>query len=355
MALAASAAATAHAKPRSEPPAARTPERRDIWRRITDPNGDEVRALVGKARLSMRYADDSRAGDEDWAIEQRTRFYRDAYNLTAHARKLAPENLEALAAFARAADELGHTAEAIGALELSAKLTGPDKASVDVVARLGAMYLRTGDTDQAIRWLRRAQGAVSIPGDELDQAHAIVHLATVLAARGEVAAAIHTIAAALPERPLGRISRETTALTFALAVLYDRDEQRTSAFKMLAHLQATLTDQYQAEVQLELARMPFLPPEDLHYYRALLYESLDHYVEARAEWALYAAAGRPTYRGRALDHIAAIDASAGASIRASAGASIRASIRGHHRASPRPKRPQQFAPSRAILRRLPGP
>jgi hypothetical protein len=190
------------------------------------------------------------------------------------------------------------------------------------------MYLRAGDTDQAIRWLRRAQGAASIPGDELDQAHAIVHLATVLAARGEVAAAIHTIAAALPERPLGHVSHETTALTFALAVLYDRDEQRTSAFQMLAHLQATLADQYQAEVQLELARMPFLPPEDLHYYRALLYESLDHYVEARAEWALYAAAGQPTYRGRALDHIAAIDA---------------------------PIHAPQFAPSRAILRRLPGP
>jgi hypothetical protein len=328
-------AASADAKPRVEPPAPRAPEHRDLWRRITDPNGDEVRALVAKARLSMRRADDARAGDEDWAVEQRARFYRDAYNLTAYARKLAPENLEALAAFARAAEELGHTAEAIGALERSAKLTGPARASVEVVSRLGALYLRTGDTERAIRWLRLAQGPVSILGNALDQAHAIVHLATALAARGEVAAAIHAIAAALPERPIGQVSHEATILTFALAVLYDRDEQRSSAFEVLDHLQSTLTSQYQAEVQLELARMRFLPPEDLHYYRALLYESLDRYVEARAEWALYAAAGRPTYRGRALDHIAAIDA--------------------QRRASPGPKRPQQSAPSRAIPRRLPRP
>jgi hypothetical protein len=78
--------------------------------------------------------------------------------------------------------------------------------------------------------------------------------------------------------------------------------------------------------------MRFLPPEDLHYYRALLYESVDRYVEARAEWALYAAAGQPTYRGRALDHIAAIDA--------------------QRRADPRPKPSHPSAPSRPFPRRL---
>ncbi len=329
-------AAAADARPRPEPPAARAPDRGNLWRRITDPHGDEVRALVRKARLSMSRADDARIADEDWAIEQRTRFYRDAYHLAAHARRLAPENLEALAAFARAAEELGHTAEAIGALEASARLTGPDRAPIEVVARLGALHLRAGDTERALRWLRLAQGPVSILGNELERAYAIVHLATALAARGELAAAIHAISSALPERQLGHGSHETTVLTFALAVLYDRDEQRGAAFEVLDHLQSSLGTEYLGQLQLELVRMRFLPPEDLHYYRALLYESSSSYVEARAEWALYAAAAGPSaYRGRALDHIAAIDAQR----RATAGAN----------------RSQQPAPSRAIPRRLPGP
>jgi tetratricopeptide (TPR) repeat protein len=298
----------ADAKPRPPPPAARAPERPGIWSRITDPNGDEVRSLVGKARLAMRRADDARAGEEEWAIDQRTRFYRDAYNLAAYARKLAPENLDALATFARAAEELGQTREAIAALERSVQLTGADKAATEVVGRLGALYLRAGDTEQAIRWLRLAEGPESLLGNGLDQAHAVVHLATALAARGEMAAALRTLGDALPPRPLGRVSDETTILTFALAVLYDRDEQRASAFEALDRLQAALTAQYEQQLQLALARMRFLPPEDLYYYRALLYESLERYTEARAEWALYAAAGQPTYRGRALDHIAAIDA-----------------------------------------------
>jgi hypothetical protein len=328
-------AAGAEARPRPEPPAVRDPEAHNIWRRITDPNGDEVRILTSKARLAMLRADEARAGEEDWAIDQRTRFYRDGYNLAAAARRLAPENLEALAAFARAADELGQTAEAIAALELTAKLTGPDKAPTEIVARLGALYLRSGDTDRAIRWLRLAQGPVSLLGNGLPQAHAIIHLATALAARGEMGPALHAIANALPDRPLGHVSHETTILTFALAVLYDRDEQRASAFEVIDHLQSALTAQYQAQLLIELSRLRFLPPEDQHYYRALLYESVEQYTEARAEWALYAAAGQPKYRGRALDHIAAIDA--------------------QRRANPGLKRQQQRAPLRVIPRRLPRP
>jgi tetratricopeptide (TPR) repeat protein len=322
------------AKPRLEPPAPRAREHPSVWSRITDPNGDEVRSLVAKARLAMRRADDAPA-EEDWAVDQRTRFYRDAYNLAAYARKLAPENLDALATFARAAEELGQTREAIAALELSAKLTGADKAATEVVARLGALYLRAGDTEQALRWLRLAEGPVSLLVTGLEQAYAVVHLATALAARGDMAAALRTIADALPQRSLGRVSDETTVLTFALAVLYDRDEQRASAFEALDRLQAALTTQYEPQLQSALVRMRFLPPEDLYYYRALLYESLDRYTEARAEWALYAAAGQPTYRGRALDHIAAIDA--------------------QRRATQGSKRLQQPAPPRGIPRRLPLP
>lgn len=305
-AAALAAAGPALAKPRLEQPPASAPAHEDLWSRITDPHGDEVRLLVAKARLAMRRADDARTGEEDWAVDQRARFYRDAYSLAAHARALAPENPLALVAFARAAEELGRTGEAIAALELHARLAGPDPVGLEAAAHLGALYLRAGDLDRAIRWLRLAEGPLSPLSNDLDRACALVHLATALTGRGELPAAIHALVSALPERASGNTSREATLVGFALAVLYDRDEQRAAAFDVLDDLQAALGAQYQPELQLALARMPFVPPEELHYYRALLYESLDRYAEARAEWALYAAAG-PPFRARALDHVAAID------------------------------------------------
>ena len=55
-----------------------------------------------------------------------------------------------------------------------------------------------------------------------------------------------------------------------------------------------------------MASLRFAPAEDQQYYRALLLEATDSYSDARAEWALYAAANG-AYAQRALDHIAAID------------------------------------------------
>jgi hypothetical protein len=73
-------------------------------------------------------------------------------------------------------------------------------------------------------------------------------------------------------------------------------------------MRSALQQQLGPQVQNALALMRFAPAEDRHYYQALLYEVTEQYVEARAEWALYAAAGDTPWRGRALDHIAAIDA-----------------------------------------------
>jgi hypothetical protein len=97
-------------------------------------------------------------------------------------------------------------------------------------------------------------------------------------------------------------------------------------------LRRALSAQFAEHIQILLARMPFAPAEDLHYFRALLYEAEGHYAEARAEWALYASAGQPPFRGRALDHIAEIDA--------------------RRRAAPGAKPPQQIPPPVAIPRRL---
>ena len=113
---------------------------------------------------------------------------------------------------------------------------------------------------------------------------------------------------ALPSSILGNYSSEGTLATFALAVLYDRDEQRAAAFSVLDHMQHGLQQQYGPYVANELAKLRPANAEDVHYYRALFYESIGQYVEARAEWAHYAASGDTPWRARALAHIASIDA-----------------------------------------------
>ncbi|MBX3156604.1 MAG: tetratricopeptide repeat protein [Deltaproteobacteria bacterium] len=315
----------------ASPAAARPPrEHADFWREVIEPNNVEVAALLDKANRVMKAPDDALAADQDFAVDQRMRFYRDAYNLLRYARKLSPESVEVLAKLGRAADEIGKTAEAIEALETCVRVAGPDKAGPAVTGRLGAIYLRLEKYDAAVRWLRYAQGALTP-----DSAPALVHLANALAARGETTAAIDTLSNVIPVQSAGPFEGPLALVGFGLAVVYDRDEQRSAAFDVLDHMQSATQAEYGKNVQAELARMRFAPAADRHYYQALLYESLNHYVEARAEWALYAASGDLPWRGRALDHIAAIDG-------------------GRRAGPPRPLAPGTVAPP-VLHRKIPRP
>ena len=299
--IAIAAAPIAQARP--EPPVRQRAPNVDFWKELIEPNADEVNAIVGKARELMLRPDHALNGDTDWAVEQRAKFYRDARNMLGYARKLAPQNTEVLALLGRAHDELGDTKAALEALEACVRVTGMDKVPMDVAGRLGAIQLRLGDLDTALKWLRLAQGPLSAIS-----APAIINLANLLAAKGDSAKAIDTLISAIPASMLGNFSNDITLASFALAVLYDRDEQRSAAFAVLDQMQNGLQQQYAIYVQNELAKLRFPNAEDLHYYRGLLYESLGQYVEARAEWAHYAASGDTPWRARALDHIAAIDA-----------------------------------------------
>jgi tetratricopeptide (TPR) repeat protein len=221
-----------------------------------------------------------------------------------YARKLSPDNLEVLALLGRCADELGKTKEAIEALEAYIKISGPDRAGPEITGRLGAIYLRLGERDTAIRWLRYAQG----PATSGQNVHALVHLANAFAARGEVSAAVDTLVAAMPQSfNMYSYMNEGTIVAFALAVIYDRDEQRGAAFEVLEKMQSQMQTAYSQTVSNDISKLRFAPAEDQHYYQALLYESVGHYIEARAEWALYAASTDSPWRARALEHIALID------------------------------------------------
>lgn len=296
----------AHAEVIDMPPQqAPDPDRGNFWRKMLWPHKDEVDLILVKARQAIANADLGLYADYDPTGTERVRFFRETYGPLKHARTLAPDNIEVLRLLGQVADEHGKTREAIEALQAALDLVGPEKAGPDITGRLGIIYLRLGKMDDAIRYLRTAQGPI-VPGQPLT-AHVLVHLATALAARGQMSEAIDVLSNAVPAN-LQYYANEVALVSFALAVQYDRDEQRGAAFDILDHMQTTLQGQIASIGLPALATMRFAPAEDRHYYYGLLYEAAGHLSESRAEFALYAAAGNLPYRRRALEHVAGIDA-----------------------------------------------
>jgi tetratricopeptide (TPR) repeat protein len=281
------------------------PERGNFWRDMLAPHKDEVDLILQKARHAITTADMALYSDYDPTGLERTRFYREVFGMLKYARKLAPEHIEVLWRLGQAADEHGKTREAIEAFQAAIDAAGIDKAGSDATGRLGIIYLRVGKLDEAVRYLRAAQLPVT-PGQPLT-GQVVVHLSHALAARGQMTEALDVLANNIPAQ-IQYYPNELTLVSFALAVQYDRDEQRGAAFDVLDKMENTLQGQLGAMVQNVLSGFRFAPAEDRHYYYGLLYESIGHYTEARAEWALYAAAGNAPYRRRALEHIEAIDA-----------------------------------------------
>lgn len=280
------------------------PDRGNFWRDMLWPHKDEVDSIVGKARLAIQNADMGLYADYDPTGVERLRFYRETYGPLRHARTLAPENLEVLRLLGQVADEHGRTREAIDALQAAIALVGPEKAGPEVTGRLGIIYLRLGKLDDAIRHLRAAQGPV-VSGQPMT-AHVLVHLANALAMRGQMSEAIDVLANNVQQN-VQYYPNELALVTFALAVQYDRDEQRGAAFDVLDRMQSTLQGQLGSMGTYALASMRFAPAADRHYYYGLLYEASGNLTEARTEFALYAASGDLPYRRRALEHVAAID------------------------------------------------
>ncbi len=275
----------------------------DFWHRVLQPHAVEVDQITAIVQAQVIAPLEAQYGmGVEINSEQRTKVLQAALVKLKHARKLAPDNTTVLAQLGRVADELGQTRQAIEALQTCIDLEGPDKAGAEVTGQLGMIYLRLGDLDDAIRYLRLAEAP---PTTSLGGA-VLIDLSNALALRGQMNDAIDVLARAMPASY--DYNAEQWGIAFALAVQYDRDDQRAAAFQTLDKLQALLQDQtYGTQLQSWFGSLRFTPAEDQHYYSGLLYESLGEYSEARAEWALYAASGG-AFRGRALEHVAAIDA-----------------------------------------------
>jgi tetratricopeptide (TPR) repeat protein len=287
----------------ARPAAPADPSASEFWREVIEPHGAQVAAIVAKARVAIAKAGESSDDDEDDAIARRAHYLDEAYGMLRYARRLSPDNPDVLSLLGITADELGKTRQAIDALETCVRAVGPERAGTEVTGRLGMIDLRLGKLDDAVHWL----GYVQNPLGDTDSAVALVDLATALAARGDMARAIDTLANAVKPSP-SYLPDPATLVSFALAVHYDRDEQRAAAFEVIDHMQAVLQLEFGPNTQRALDAMRFAPAEDQLYYEALLYEAQGDLTEARAEWALYAAIPDAPWRRRALDHVAAIDA-----------------------------------------------
>jgi hypothetical protein len=274
----------------------------DFWLDIVSPHAEQVQAIVQRVNNLLQQIDYGMTTFD--AVENRTRMLERTYAELRFARKLAPDDVDVLTLLGRVADDLGNTHSAIDALQAAAALS-KDGPSADIAGRLGAIYLRTRDLDSAIRYLRLAQVATATPNAAQDA----IHLATALALRGQMADAIELLSSwGNGVTTFQSLESATTAVAFALAVFYDRDEQRGAAFDVLDQMQAQMqAPSFAQMVQSAMTSVRFEPPEDESYFEALLYETQGDYSEARAAWATYAASGG-AYRGRALEHIAAIDA-----------------------------------------------
>lgn len=292
----------ADAKPVAEiqrPPAS---YEHDFWREVTAPNHVQVDAIVTRARAAFTAFDAAEHADFDPGVAVRQAAEREVLGMLRYARRLQPDNLDVLKMIARAADDTGDPAAAREALLAVVDQAGLEHAGIEVLDRLGELALRAGRTDDAIAYLRHAQGSISA-----DNARAPEHYATALALAGRGGEAIDALVHALPEPPTFELS-DQLGVGFALVVQYDRSEQRADAYALLAQMKVSLGDQLAPQLQSVVDAMHFAPAEDELYYRALLYEIAGDRAEARTEWLLYAACDGAAYRARALAHVAELAA-----------------------------------------------
>ncbi len=187
----------------------------------------------------------------------------------------------------RGREKLGNTHQAIEALEAVLALD-KDAPDPDATARLGTIYLRMHDLDQAVRYLRLAEQSRST----LQNAQATISLATALAMRGQTDDAIDALLAWNQSMNLYQgYEQPQLAVGFALVVFYDRDDQRGAAFEILDKMQSAMQNGFGQQIQSALLTLRFEPPEDEAYFNRAAALRVSSATTARR-----APPGRPTPR-----------------------------------------------------------
>ena len=272
-----------------------------FWLDVAQPHHDEVASLLERCEAGVKVFDEA---DTPPPANARRAAMHEIEGVLRYARTLEPDSTEVLRLLARVADEAGDAREEASALHALVALVGEEHAGADALDRIGVAAIDAGRLDEAVHVLRIAQGPVEI--SEPASAPVLVHLATALALAGRTGDAIDVLANEVSSNQAFDPT-EQMIVAFALAVQYDRDEQRGAAFDVVDRMKVSLGDQLGTSLEASLARIRFAPAEDERYYRALMDEVVGDYSEARTEWLLYAADEGARYRRRALDHARALD------------------------------------------------
>lgn len=271
----------------------------DFWREVVHPHADEVLELQRSLAVTLRSLD-----DQD-GYGNRSELVQSGLRMARYARLLDPGDLDALYYAGAFADEAGRATEAERVLDgyLARAPAGPLRA--DALLRIGRIALRQHRTTEAINALRRA---LAQPAERPTAVKSHVALAHALEATGDVGAAIAVLRDLDDRTPIDG-DPATVIGYLALAALYDRDEQITAAFDIVIRLKNALDSDYSRWAEDAVRLYPPPVAADLHYYRALAYETTQlNQAEARAEWfAFERAAGSTGAGARARDHRLALD------------------------------------------------
>ncbi len=296
-------------------------DRQNFWESLIAPNEAEIQLVLDTARALRRQAFNHAYPTPDLGApnahvrEQmaiRDSMMREALGMLRYAyRELNPRHPQVLLELGRTADDLQRPREAAAALEAYLNVAPPSQRERgDALIRLGHIYAARGDWDDAVAALRGALATASRDYElqaALSLGCAYMHL-------GRLDDAISVLSRGATVQP-GRPPQHTESIAFALAIAYDRDEQITQAYDLLASLTArdvTLSGVLGQDWGHPLSTIPeplLTPPAERHYFAAMRYEATNKLIEARTEWRAYVrAVERGPYVARASAHVAAIDA-----------------------------------------------
>lgn len=312
------AAAPAHAQP-AGPDA---DDQGDFWGAVLRPHDAEVQGLLDNGRQQVMLAHQAALGRGDAPF--RADRLREASSIANRIRALDPRGPALELLLGVIADESGRTAAAERHLRGFVARVEPGPLRNEALLTLGRIALARRDPAAAIAPLRQAfadqRGA-------RDRALAVTRLAQALDDSGDLDGAIALLAGAL-DRSAGPGESDEGAIWLALAAAYDRDEQVSASLELIERMHTNLDGDY---VTRMLGLLEELPPATLAaawYQRALVYETGDQLVPARAAWKTYLGlAPGDRYRARAQAHVDAIDAELAA-----------------RRAPPAPRRPPPRTP-----------
>lgn len=300
LALAVALAATAGTAraDRAAPTYAPPPRSDDFWRDVVHPHADEV------AELQRNLATTLRSIDDPYGEGNRPELVQSGLRMARFARQLDPGDLDALFYAGAFADEAGRAAEAVKLLEEYLTRAPAGMLRADALLRMGRIALRQRRLPEAVAALRRS---IAQSAERSTSIKAHIALAHALEASGDVGAAVAVLRELNDAVPIDG-DPSTVIGYLALAVLYDRDEQITAAFDVILRLKNALDSDYSRWAEDAVRLFPPPVAADLHYYRALAYETTSSQLEARAEWFAYERAAAGTGAGlRARDHRLAID------------------------------------------------